>query len=231
MSHPAYPPGNPGSSTPQDPLDLPRYGAGFGEAVKRYFKKYATFSGRASRSEYWWIAVFNALVGIVAVATMIMGGAFNFEPNFRRDAPGRHSRGVAIDPLRSCHHHPRLGADGAPLPRRQLQRLAVPALLGAALRVAGRPDPCADAVQSGRRTLRQGSGLANGSANAVAANPFEGSAHATGTRLHGRCSLSGTPARPLHGRGRRAKRQALAPGLDLPHPGSNAPVAPRTLSR
>ena len=88
MSHPAYPPGNPGSSTPQDPLDLPRYGAGFGEAVKRYFKKYATFSGRASRSEYWWIAVLNALVGIVAVAAMIMGGAFNFEPNSAEMPPG-----------------------------------------------------------------------------------------------------------------------------------------------
>ena len=34
------------------PLDWPWYGIGFGAAVKRFFKKYATFSGRASRGEY-----------------------------------------------------------------------------------------------------------------------------------------------------------------------------------
>jgi len=33
------------------PLDLPHYGIGFVDAVKRGFKKYATFTGRASRSE------------------------------------------------------------------------------------------------------------------------------------------------------------------------------------
>jgi hypothetical protein len=34
------------------PLDQPYYGIGFGGAVGRGFKKYATFTGRASRSEY-----------------------------------------------------------------------------------------------------------------------------------------------------------------------------------
>jgi uncharacterized membrane protein YhaH (DUF805 family) len=47
------------------PLDQPLYNASFGQAVKRFFTKYATFSGRASRSEYWWAALFNALVAIV----------------------------------------------------------------------------------------------------------------------------------------------------------------------
>src|SRR5688500_2034746 len=32
------------------PLDLPHYGIGFVDAVKRGFKKYATFTGRASRT-------------------------------------------------------------------------------------------------------------------------------------------------------------------------------------
>ncbi|EIT89014.1 hypothetical protein A200_00905 [Parascardovia denticolens IPLA 20019] len=44
------------------PLGLPWYGVPFGKAIKRFFKKYATFSGRASRSEYWLVVLFNALV-------------------------------------------------------------------------------------------------------------------------------------------------------------------------
>lgn len=33
--------------------------------MKRFFKKYAAFSGRASRSEYWWWALVAAVIGIV----------------------------------------------------------------------------------------------------------------------------------------------------------------------
>ena len=43
-----------GPSTPPAPLDLPQYGATFGQAIARFWGKYTTFSGRASRSEYWW---------------------------------------------------------------------------------------------------------------------------------------------------------------------------------
>lgn len=39
---------------------------GFGEAVKTCFSKYATFSGRATRSEFWWFYLFTLIVGIVA---------------------------------------------------------------------------------------------------------------------------------------------------------------------
>lgn len=46
-------------------LRSPLYGASFGQAIRRFFKKYATFSGRASRSEYWWIALFIALLQII----------------------------------------------------------------------------------------------------------------------------------------------------------------------
>lgn len=38
----------------EPPLDQPYYGAPFGAAVRRFWTKYATFSGRASRSEFWW---------------------------------------------------------------------------------------------------------------------------------------------------------------------------------
>lgn len=38
---------------------------GFGEAVSTGLRKFATFSGRASRSEFWWFAVFAALASYV----------------------------------------------------------------------------------------------------------------------------------------------------------------------
>lgn len=54
-------------------LNLPYYGAPIGAAVQRFFKKYATFTGRASRSEYWWWALVQAVVSfaltLLAVAT------------------------------------------------------------------------------------------------------------------------------------------------------------------
>lgn len=36
----------------------------FGQAVKSVFSQYATFSGRARRSEYWWFYLFTFLVSI-----------------------------------------------------------------------------------------------------------------------------------------------------------------------
>ena len=64
------------------PLELPHYGIGFIDAIKRGFKKYATFTGRASRGEYWWWALFTFLtytvLGLVAytvgIATSRDGG-------------------------------------------------------------------------------------------------------------------------------------------------------------
>ncbi|MGO4115173.1 DUF805 domain-containing protein [Rhizobium ruizarguesonis] len=38
---------------------------GFGQAISSYFKKYVDFSGRASRSEFWFSALFVVLVSIV----------------------------------------------------------------------------------------------------------------------------------------------------------------------
>lgn len=37
----------------------------FGEAIKSVFTKYATFSGRARRSEFWYFFLFNFLVSLV----------------------------------------------------------------------------------------------------------------------------------------------------------------------
>jgi uncharacterized membrane protein YhaH (DUF805 family) len=67
----AYPP--PGSGPV--PLWAPLYGASLGDAARRFFKKYATFTGRASRSEYWkWVAI-SALAGIVLDIIVYAGGA------------------------------------------------------------------------------------------------------------------------------------------------------------
>jgi hypothetical membrane protein len=55
-----------------DPEDLskPLYGATFSQAVVRYFKRYARFSGYSSRSEYWWVYLFNIIVGSVFAVLM-----------------------------------------------------------------------------------------------------------------------------------------------------------------
>ena len=41
----------------------------FGQAISTCLSKYATFSGRASRSEFWWFFLFQVLV--LAAASMI----------------------------------------------------------------------------------------------------------------------------------------------------------------
>ncbi|MGN6325201.1 DUF805 domain-containing protein [Pseudolysinimonas sp.] len=57
-----------------DRLDLPLYGASFGQAIARFYRNYATFSGRASRSEYWWTALFFAVVDVgLYVVTLTLG--------------------------------------------------------------------------------------------------------------------------------------------------------------
>lgn len=38
----------------------------FVESISTCLKKYVTFKGRASRSEFWWFYLFNFLCGIVA---------------------------------------------------------------------------------------------------------------------------------------------------------------------
>ena len=62
-----------GSYNPAGPavgsLDLPLYGAGPIVAVKRFYQSYAKFSGRASRSEFWWSSL------MLFVAWFVLGGA------------------------------------------------------------------------------------------------------------------------------------------------------------
>jgi uncharacterized membrane protein YhaH (DUF805 family) len=46
----------------------------FTESISTCFKKYATFTGRASRSEYWWFSLFCVIVGL-ALSTLFGDGS------------------------------------------------------------------------------------------------------------------------------------------------------------
>lgn len=45
---------------------------GFAEAVKDFFRKYVQFSGRASRSQYWWPALALFALSMVVMALIII---------------------------------------------------------------------------------------------------------------------------------------------------------------
>ncbi len=57
----------------------------FVESIKTYFSKYTNFDGRASRSEYWWFALFNVLV------------TFGFELIIDRSSPNNTSYQDTVD--------------------------------------------------------------------------------------------------------------------------------------
>jgi len=60
----------------QVPLSAPLPGATIGQAVTRFFRKYATFAGRASRSEYWWWVLVNFIVTGVLTGLAYTGTSF-----------------------------------------------------------------------------------------------------------------------------------------------------------
>lgn len=71
---PARPPAS--SPEPRDHLDAPLYGATIRQAVVRFWRKSAVFSGRASRSEYWWWVLVSV---VVSLAMQVMTAAFFVE--------------------------------------------------------------------------------------------------------------------------------------------------------
>lgn len=46
-------------------LEQPWYGIAFGQAIARFYRKYAVFTGRASRGEFWWSVLYVTLVSII----------------------------------------------------------------------------------------------------------------------------------------------------------------------
>ena len=78
-------------STPtggEPPLWAPFYGAGPIQAVKRFFRKYATFSGRASRSEYWWWILAQFVITIAFLALYLVLGFVGSTIEDGRTVPG-----------------------------------------------------------------------------------------------------------------------------------------------
>ncbi|MBT1017916.1 DUF805 domain-containing protein [Canibacter sp. lx-72] len=58
-----------------DNLLLPYYNAPALTAVKRFFKNYVNFKGRASKSEYWWSVLFVNIVGLVPGVGVVLPAA------------------------------------------------------------------------------------------------------------------------------------------------------------
>lgn len=56
---------NLGTATGEPRIDQPWYGIPFAIATRRFFKKYAVFSGRASKSEFWWSYLFIFLISFL----------------------------------------------------------------------------------------------------------------------------------------------------------------------
>ena len=74
-----YPANQPPYGAPQQfgapglaPDIAPLPGASFGEAIKRYFQRYAQFRGYASRSEYWWPWLMNFVISCAFSLFMII---------------------------------------------------------------------------------------------------------------------------------------------------------------
>lgn len=56
------------------PLWAPHYGCSPGDAFRRFFRKYADFTGRASRSEYWWWQLANLVGGLALYLLAVLAG-------------------------------------------------------------------------------------------------------------------------------------------------------------
>lgn len=71
------------------PLSQPLYGASLSDAVRRFFTKYATFSGRSSRSEYWWWYLVSFVVtAVLQGLALATGGVGASATDGTAQAPG-----------------------------------------------------------------------------------------------------------------------------------------------
>lgn len=79
------------------PLWEPIYGATAGQAFSRFWRKYADFSGRASRSEFWWAYLLVVVLGTVSyvVVMMVALGGASADAGTRSDS-GITSAGVVL---------------------------------------------------------------------------------------------------------------------------------------
>ena len=77
---------------------VPQSSLSFTEAIKTCFNKYANFSGRARRSEYWYWILFSVLVGIVAsiLDVIIFNSVFAGGPLYSLTAIGLFIPHIAV---------------------------------------------------------------------------------------------------------------------------------------
>lgn len=68
--------------TSNEKVMLPRPRMGFKEAVSTCFVKYATFKGRARRSEYWWFSLFATIVMLVCFVPFFVTVGFKSDDAF-----------------------------------------------------------------------------------------------------------------------------------------------------
>ncbi len=66
----------------------------FGQAVQSYFQNYVNFSGRAPRSAYWWVFLFNILAAVVAVVLDNVLGL-----SFKMHIPGSEAASMGYGPI------------------------------------------------------------------------------------------------------------------------------------
>lgn len=78
MTTPPYEPYPRGPEAPRASVALsqPLRGASFTEAIERFFQKYAVFTGRASRSEFWYWELAAIIVGLVLSVLRAASDAF-----------------------------------------------------------------------------------------------------------------------------------------------------------
>jgi hypothetical protein len=147
---------------PAPPMDQPHYGIGFGGAISRGFKKYATFAGRASRSEYWWWTLFTILVGIVlSVPAAVIGVQTSPDGGRTPGVPAVPPAGPPRAVLPGCPGAIDRG-DRAPAARRRLQRVAGAARAHPLRGCADPADLRSAAAIAGRGEVRSRSGLSAG---------------------------------------------------------------------
>lgn len=79
-------------------LSQPLYGATIKQAFVRFWKKYVVFSGRASRSEYWWWALISFVISFIlsAVDRLIFG-----EPTATSQQSGAAMNAALLSSLRT----------------------------------------------------------------------------------------------------------------------------------
>ncbi|WP_255447126.1 DUF805 domain-containing protein [Schumannella soli] len=93
----------------EPPLWLPYYRAPLVAAIRRFFRKYADFSGRAGRAEYWWWTLVSI---VVHLALTILAGVISGDWDRRdyRDAGVLSTFGIVSLPTPPDAAHESAGA-------------------------------------------------------------------------------------------------------------------------